>query len=55
MKKNLYEPHPFMIDSGTFWRCEHGSTGWYACFRCGLWHPIKFVRHLFQAKRILWR
>ena len=24
---NLYDPHPLMIDSGTFWRCGHGSTG----------------------------
>jgi hypothetical protein len=25
--KNLYLPHPLMIDSGTFWRCDHGYTG----------------------------
>ena len=24
---NLYDPHPMMIDSGTFWRCDHGHTG----------------------------
>jgi hypothetical protein len=37
---NLYEPHHLMIDSGTFWRCKHGTTGfksglvWKGCFRC---------------------
>lgn len=24
---NLYDSHPVMIDSGTFWRCDHGLTG----------------------------
>jgi hypothetical protein len=39
---NVYHPHPFMIDSGTFWRCAHGSTGygggdklkWIGCVKC---------------------
>jgi hypothetical protein len=53
MSDNLYEPHPAMIDSGTFWRCAHGSTGWYACWRCGLWHPFRFLKHLFEVKEIL--
>lgn len=53
MKDNLYEPHPLMIDSGRFWRCHHGSTGWYACWRCGIWHPIKFIKHLFEVKELL--
>ena len=26
--RNVYKPHPMMIDSGTFWRCDHGSTGY---------------------------
>ena len=26
--KNVYKPHPMMINSGTFWRCDHGSTGY---------------------------
>lgn len=43
--KNLYEPHPFMIDSGSFWRCDHGSTGWYACQFCGQFYPEKFAKH----------
>jgi hypothetical protein len=25
--KNVYAEHPLMIDSGTFWRCKHGTTG----------------------------
>lgn len=25
--KNFYDDHPLMIDSGTFWRCDHGNTG----------------------------
>ena len=28
MSNNFYDPHPFMIDSGTFWRCKHGNTGY---------------------------
>lgn len=24
---NLYRPHKFMINSGQFWRCKHGLTG----------------------------
>lgn len=27
MTGNFYRPHPLMIDSGTFWRCKHGTTG----------------------------
>ena len=53
MQKNLYESHPTMINSGTFWRCSHGSTGYYTCWRCGLWHPIKFLRHLFTVKTVI--
>ena len=53
MSRNLYRPHVFMIDSGTFWRCSHGSTGWYACWRCGLFHPLQFIRHYFQVRRML--
>lgn len=26
MNDNLYDPHPLMIDSGTFWRCKHGTA-----------------------------
>ena len=53
---NLYEPHMLMIDSGTFWRCKHGSTGfrsgmvWKGCWRCWLtnraqkiWNKIQTV------------
>lgn len=25
---NLYHPHRMMVDSGTFWRCAHGNTGY---------------------------
>jgi hypothetical protein len=31
---NLYDPHPVLITSGEFWRCEHGTTGYGAN---GLW------------------
>ncbi len=27
MSGNCYKPHPLMIHSGQFWRCDHGSTG----------------------------
>ncbi len=53
MRRNLYEPHPFMIDSGTFWRCDHGSTGWYACTECGKAHPEEFKKHFAEVGRLL--
>jgi len=37
---NLYKPHTLQIDSGTFWRCKHGLTGykeglkWVGCMDC---------------------
>lgn len=37
---NLYRPHFFQINSGLFWRCAHGSTGfgdnlsWIGCRAC---------------------
>lgn len=37
---NLYRPHKFMVSSGEFWRCKHGTTGfgkgmiWKGCLRC---------------------
>ena len=43
---NLYEPHVFMIDSGTFWRCRHGKMGHHSpCRRCGIKHPLQFLKH----------
>lgn len=45
MTNNLYEDHPLMIDSGTFWRCRHGKTGAYKpCWKCGLFHPIRLLQ-----------
>ena len=38
--RNLYLPHPMMLNSGTFWRCAHGNTGldgrgnWEGCNSC---------------------
>jgi hypothetical protein len=52
--KNMYEPHPFMIDSGTFWRCEHGTTGyvnknnetkWVGCKKCAQKKPLTWLKH----------
>lgn len=52
MPKNLYEEHMMMIDSGRFWRCDHGLTGVsHACWECGQSYPHKFVRHLFDTKK----
>lgn len=40
---NLYKPHALMVNSGKFWRCAHGSTGygkgkdgptWRGCIEC---------------------
>jgi hypothetical protein len=47
---NLYDPHPLMIDSGTFWRCDHGTTGfgsgmvWKGCRRCAIQRPRRALR-----------
>ena len=48
MSTNLYSrPGRVLIDSGTFWRCRHGYTQLYGhCWRCGLLHPVRFVRRL---------
>ena len=45
-RKNVYDRgNPIMIDSGTFWRCDHGRTMLgSACWRCGTRHPIRFLR-----------
>jgi len=51
LPKNLYTEHPLMIDSGTFWRCDHGSTGWYACVPCGKQFPEEFVKHVQSLKQ----
>ena len=38
--RNLYLPHPLMLNSGMFWRCAHGNTGldgrgnWEGCNSC---------------------
>lgn len=50
MSTNLYDPHPLMIDSGTFWRCEHGTTGfgagleWVGCPQCAASNPDGYRR-----------
>lgn len=47
---NLYHPHPLMIDSGTFWRCKHGTTGfkgnleWVGCLECANEDPEAFAK-----------
>lgn len=47
---NLYDPHPLMIDSGTFWRCAHGTTGfasglrWIGCADCRKENPEGYAR-----------
>jgi hypothetical protein len=55
--KNIYTPHPLMISSGEFWRCDHGSTGrrgdlrWQGCWRCALRRPLRAFRVMW-AQRI---
>lgn len=47
---NLYRPHPLQINSGTFWRCAHNSTGfaeglkWVGCKPCAESDPESFRR-----------
>ncbi len=48
MSTNLYSRPvpPLMITSGQFWRCRHGHTHFNPCWRCGLWHPVRWFGHL---------
>jgi hypothetical protein len=45
---NLYRPHMMQVDSGTFWRCKHGTTGfasgmeWVGCDQCAAEDPDAF-------------
>ena len=45
---NLYKPHSLMVNSGQFWRCRHGSTGfgaglrWDGCAECEKDDPSAF-------------
>ncbi|HVX56958.1 MAG TPA: hypothetical protein VHA37_04450 [Candidatus Saccharimonadales bacterium] len=53
---NLYRPHPLMVNSGLFWRCKHGTTGfdaaadghdtpeWGGCTKCAQEDPEAFKR-----------
>lgn len=42
---------PLMINSGTFGRCRHGCTHFVPCWRCGLFHPLAFIRHALWSMR----
>lgn len=52
---NLYKPHHLMVNSGTFWHCKHGTTGWDAnweflgCEECRKDDPEAFSK--FYATR----
>jgi hypothetical protein len=50
---NLYRPHMFQVNSGRFWRCAHGLTGfdegktgleWVGCKECEAEDPAAFER-----------
>ena len=42
---NLYRgSHPLFLHSGRFWRCRHGSTLIYSCWRCGVFHPVAYLK-----------
>lgn len=52
MAGNLYNPHPLMAAYATYWRCDHGSTGfrgtrWVGCWRCALRNPLAYLRFRF--------
>lgn len=50
---NLYG-HNFRAGfyAGSFNRCSHGYTGFHgSCWRCGIWHPLRFLRDLFWDLR----
>jgi hypothetical protein len=47
---NLYRPHTLQCNSGEFWRCAHGRTGfgagmeWIGCDECAQADPEAFAR-----------
>lgn len=47
---NLYHPHPLMVNSGEFWRCPHGTTGfgpgmrWEGCQQCAADDPEAYAK-----------
>lgn len=45
---NLYSGRVVYYERGSFGRCRHGHTLGIPCWRCGLLHPIKFIRHLIR-------
>lgn len=47
MTTNLYREHPLWKDHGVFWRCRHGHTMG-PCWRCGVHHPLRWLRHLWS-------
>lgn len=42
---NLYDRHPLWSGPGRFWRCPHGSTGHWTCLACGMWFPLRYLKH----------
>lgn len=49
-RRNLYRNTPFMISHGIFGRCRHGHPHGLPCWRCGLRHPIRYIRHVWSAR-----
>lgn len=47
---NLYRPHLMMVNSGQFWHCAHGLTGfvgdmeWGGCHDCANADPEAFAK-----------
>lgn len=46
---NLYGDTPFMVSSGLYGRCRHGRTWFIPCWRCGVFHPLAWLRHLCEG------
>lgn len=58
MSRNMYDP-PFiaMINSGTFWRCDHGYTRFSGstCWRCAVRRPRRWWKYSLVARFRRWR
>lgn len=48
---NLYSGKVSIFRAAKFGRCKHGHTLGHPCWRCGVFHPMRWVRHMFLKRK----